>query len=180
MIGKGNKHFTCWEVGVLCGIQGVKTYDCELLKMTSSANLVYLTTIPASLNINFPLLKHFSKSRTLRNVWLKLSFYIFQPKIFNDKVLEKYFLEGSPGGLVVKTLPAEAGDTVSIPEVGRSCTYRGAISPVHATIETVLQSLAAAALKPVRPDRVLCITDREKQLSNRGTAQSKINNYIFF
>ena len=58
----------------------VKTYDCELLKMTSSANLVLSDNYTCKFEHKFPLIKTLSAPNQVTDVeksWLKLSFYIF-------------------------------------------------------------------------------------------------------
>ena len=56
-------------------------------------------------------------------------------------------VRGFPGGSVVQNLPANAGDTSSTPNPGRS--HRLQPGPCTTTIEPVLQTLGAATTEPM-------------------------------
>ena len=64
------------------------------------------------------------------------------------------YLGGSPGGSVVKNLPAKAGDTNPIPDPGRSCMQ---LSPCTTTAEPVLRSPGAATTESTRHHHGACV-----------------------
>ena len=56
----------------------------------------------------------------------------------NTLIRSKAIYWGFPGGLVVKNLPASAGDTGSIPDLGRTPHASGQLSLCAATVKPVL------------------------------------------
>ena len=68
------------------------------------------------------------------------------------EITYKRQIQGFPGGSVVKNPPANAGDTSSIPDPGRSHVPWKKISPCATTIESVLQSPGTATAEPLCPN----------------------------
>ena len=99
--------------------------------------------------------------------------------------------QGFPGGSVVKSLPANAGDTGSIPDPGRSHMPGGNICPYATTTEPTctpseacaLQSLCAETREATTmrsqcnvTESSLCSQQLEKSPCNNGDpAQLKLN-----
>ena len=79
----------------------------------------------SSLILEYSFIVHFLKSGVLLNLlWITLTYLRWQNEAFSQNASLRIIILDLPGGTVDKNLPANAGNTGSIPGGGRSHTPR--------------------------------------------------------